>query len=73
MTKFPGLSKHVVTSKWIHVKGDKATMKAYWLGGNPVQSRGLYDNTFVRTKNGWKAERNEVIFDVNNPTRACAN
>ena len=71
--KFPGLGKHIVVNKWIHIHGDTATMHAYWLGGNPVMSAGLYNNTFVRTPQGWKAQRNEVIFDNNNPTRPCRN
>jgi hypothetical protein len=71
--KFPGVSKHVVVDRWIHVDGDTATFHAYWLGGNPVSSRGLYNNTFVRTPHGWKAERNEVLFDTNNPTFTCRN
>jgi hypothetical protein len=73
LKKFPGVSKHVVVNKWIHVYGDTATMHAYWIGGNPVTSRGLYNNTFVRTPHGWKAQRNEVLFDVNNPTFPCRN
>jgi len=71
--KFPSLDKHIVIDRWIHVHGDTATFHAYWLGGNPVVSRGLYNNTFVRTPQGWKAERNEVLFDTNIPTFPCRN
>jgi hypothetical protein len=71
--KFPSLSKHTVVDRWIHVHGDTATMHAYWLGGNPVMSNGLYNNTFVRTREGWKAQRNEVLFDTDIPTFPCRN
>jgi hypothetical protein len=71
--KFSNLSKHIVVDRWIHVHGDTATMHAYWLGGSPVMSNGLYNNTFVRTPHGWKAQRNEVLFDTNRPTFTCRN
>jgi SnoaL-like domain len=76
------LSHHEVTSKWITVDGNNATMHAYWnsLAGpdtgqttTTVSDGGQYDNTFVRTPSGWKADQNRVIFDSNNPNFPCAN
>jgi hypothetical protein len=79
----PQLSHHIVTSKCINVQGDTATMTAYWntlTGPNPptttttsVSDGGQYDNTFVRVKGVWKADKNQVIFDSNITTFPCRN
>jgi hypothetical protein len=87
-TDFPRaqLGHHIVTSKCIDVTGNTATMTAYWnsLSGpndeispptttTTVSDGGQYDNTFVKVKGVWKAIKNQVIFDVNNPNFACRN
>jgi hypothetical protein len=82
----PQLGHHIVTSKCINVKGNTGTMTAYWnsLSGpndevspptttTSVTDGGQYDNTFVKVKGVWKAVKNQVIFDVNNPNFPCRN
>jgi hypothetical protein len=82
----PQLSHHTVTAKCINVQGDTATMTAYWNGltgpndevsppttTTTVSDGGQYDNTFVRKNGVWKAVKNQVIFDVNNPNFPCRN
>jgi SnoaL-like domain len=80
------LGHHIVTSKCINVQGDTATMTAYWNGltgpndevsppttTTTVSDGGQYDNTFVRKDGVWKAVKNQVVFDVNNPKFPCRN
>ena len=76
------LSHHIVTSKWITVNGNHATMHAYWNGltgpdtgatATTVSDGGQYDNTFVRTPQGWKVDQNRVIFDSNIASYPCRN
>jgi hypothetical protein len=78
------LDHHIITSKWIEVRSNTATMKAYWMivtGRDPAKGRmtpsmkdsGQYDNSFVRTPEGWKVDRDRVIFDSNISTYPCRN
>ena len=82
----PQLSHHIVTSKCIDVQDDDGTMTAYWNGltgpndevsppttTTTTSDGGQYDNTFVKIKGTWKAVKNQVIFDVNNPNFPCRN
>ena len=76
------LSHHIVTSKLITVNGNFATMHAYWMGvtgpdtgqtATTLTDGGQYDNTFVRTPQGWKVDQNRVIFDSNITNYPCRN
>ena len=78
------LDHHIITSKWIEVRGNTATMEAYWMiveGRDPAAGRmtptmkdsGKYDVTFVRTPEGWKVDQERVIFDLDMPTYPCRN
>jgi hypothetical protein len=63
-----GMGGHQIVDMWITVSPDGKTAigHSYWPGGE-------YDNSFVKTSEGWKEDLNRVIFSTNNPTFACAN
>jgi ketosteroid isomerase-like protein len=71
-TQGPGTdTMHVNTTQWVKVDGDVARSRSYWLfygnvsGHEPyVRAMGSYEDTLVRTPNGWKLARREVTHGV---------
>lgn len=64
-------SMHVNTTQWVHVDGDVARSRSYWLFYHRVSSHepllramGSYEDTLMRPPNGWKLARREVTHGV---------
>lgn len=61
-------SRHVITTVAVDVSGDTAHASAYWLfytattEAPQLSLMGRYDDTYVRSADGWQLDHRKIVF-----------